>query len=63
MISGGTKMDYNDLADEDDEVEDDDFDDGEDAEKYDYRRDPDLLNKEDALRGEPFMEPLCLKVL
>jgi len=55
MNPGGKKMD--------DEVEDDDFDDGEDAEKYDYRRDPDLLNKEDALRGEPFMEPPCLKVL
>jgi hypothetical protein len=35
----------------DDEVEDDDFDDGEDAEKYDYRRDPDLLNKGDAVHG------------
>ena len=46
-------MDYNDLADEDDE----------DQEPYDYRRDPDLLNKEDELRGTPFNEPPCLKVL
>ena len=46
-------MDYNDLADEDDE----------DQEPYDYRRDPDLLNKEDELRGTTYGEPPCLKVL